>query len=154
MTRQAIVTIGDRHWLMDIADTPWKLTQGLSDIPEISPGIGMLFDVVWAHHITVTTARMMFPLDIAFISESLVITEIRRGITPGQEVTSDTPARYFLEVNAGELSGVDLNDQVSMELLAQEETPYLISNWVDMILMVISLTVAGAFTISMARGIG
>ena len=152
LNERAGVTISDRQWVVDIADTPWKLMQGLSDIPEISPSTGMLFDVGWAHHITVTTARMMFPLDIAFISESLVITDIRRGLTPGQEVTSDTPARYFLEVNARELSGIGLGDRVSIELIAQEETPNLVSNWVNMAILVVSLAVAGTFAVSVARG--
>ena len=150
--RRAGVTIRDRQWLVDIADTLWKLTQGLSDIPEISPGTGILFDVGWVHHITVTTKRMMFPLDIAFISESLVIVDLRRDLTPGQVVTSDTPARYFLEVNAGELSGVDLGNQVSITLLAQEETPNLVSNWVSMAILATNLAVAGAFVVSMTRG--
>ncbi|HEY33152.1 MAG TPA: DUF192 domain-containing protein [Dehalococcoidia bacterium] len=152
LIERAGVTIRDRQWLVDIADTPWKLTQGLSDIPEISLGTGMLFDVGWVHHITVTTARMMFPLDVAFISESLVIADIRRGLTPGEIVTSDTPARYFLEVNAGELSGIGLGDHVSIELIAQEETPNLVSNWVNMAILVVSLAVAGTFAVSVARG--
>jgi uncharacterized membrane protein (UPF0127 family) len=44
---------------------------------------------------------MLFPLDIAFISEDMVITEVYRNVQPGYLVTSMSSVSYFLEVNAG-----------------------------------------------------
>ena len=129
MAGQVKVTIADKDWLADLANTPWELVQGLGGITGIAPGTGMLFDMGFEQVITVTTEPMLFPLDIAFFSEAMVITEIYRNIQPGYLVTSTSPARYFLEVNAGELDGIDSGSQATFELL----TPVIAvaaSDWV------------------------
>ena len=46
----------------------------------------------------------------------MVITEVYRDVQPGYLIT--LPARYFLEVNAGELERIDSGSQASFELLA------------------------------------
>ncbi|MBN2240963.1 MAG: DUF192 domain-containing protein, partial [Dehalococcoidales bacterium] len=102
MAGQAVVTIQDKEWLMDVATLPSELSQGLGGIPEIPAGTGMLFDMGYEQIITVTTVPMFFPLDIAFLSDDLVITEVYQNVDPGYLVTSQLPARYFIEVNAGE----------------------------------------------------
>ena len=66
----------------------------------------MLFDMGYEQTITVTTEPMLFPLDIAFLSEALEVTEVYPNVAPGYQVNSIAPARYFLEVNAGELEGI------------------------------------------------
>ena len=112
MSRQAIVTIKDREWVVDIASLPWELSQGLGGISEMPVGTGMLFDTGFEQKIEVTSVPMLFSLDIAFISPDLIVTEVRRNVAPGYLVTSMTPARYFLEVNAGELGDIDTGDEV------------------------------------------
>ena len=101
MAGQVNVTIEDRQWAVAFAITLSELVQGLGGISEITQGTGMLFDLGFEQIITVTTEPMLFPLDIAFFSEELVITEIYRNIQQGYLVTSTSPARYFLEVNGG-----------------------------------------------------
>jgi uncharacterized membrane protein (UPF0127 family) len=115
MAAQATVTIRDKKWSVAIANTPEDLAQGLGGVAGIAPGTGMLFDLGWEQTIQVTTAPMLFPLDVAFFSNSLVVTEVYRHVDPGYIVTSQLPARYFLEVNAGELEGIDSGDQSSVE---------------------------------------
>ena len=114
MPGQAIITIRDKQWQVSIADTPWELMQGLSGLPEILPRTGMFFDTGSTQIIQATTIFMLFPIDIAFFSETLVVTEVYRNIEPGYIVTSTTPARYFLEVNAGEAWDVQPNDSVTI----------------------------------------
>ncbi len=46
--------------------------------------------------------------DIAFLSEDLVVTEIYRNVQPGYLVHSTVPGRYFIEVNADELEGIEV----------------------------------------------
>jgi len=60
----------------------------------------MLFDLGFEQIITVTTEPMLFPLDIAFFSEGMVITEIYRNIQPGYLVTSTSPTVIFLRSTA------------------------------------------------------
>jgi len=107
MAGQAIVEIADRQWGVEVAITPWELAQGLGGIPGIPAETGMLFDMGYEQVIGVTTAPMLFSLDIAFLSDDLVVTEVYRDVEPGLLLNSASPARYFLEVNAGELEGVE-----------------------------------------------
>ncbi len=100
MTVLALLTLDGKEWQVEVAVTPWELTQGLGGIPEIGPSTGMLFDLGFEQTIHVTTKPMLFPLDIAFFSDDLVVTEVYRDVQPGYLVTSALPARYFLEVNA------------------------------------------------------
>ena len=125
----AVIEIGASQWQVSVATTPWELAQGLGGLPAIDPGTGMLFDLGWEQTINVTTVPMLFPLDICFLSEGLVIVDIYQDVPPGYLVTSSLPARYFLEVNAGELEGVDTGDGASVELLPFEEFPVAMPDW-------------------------
>ncbi len=150
MPGQATVTIRDKQWQVSIASTPWELVQGLGGIPEMPPGSGMLFDMGFEQTINVTTEPMLFPLDIAFLSEAMVVTEIYRNIQPGYMVTSTSPARYFLEVNAGELDGVDSASQASVELLAPVST-VAASDWITPVSSFMGFTLMGVLAISLAQ---
>jgi len=150
MTGQATVTIGDRKWSVSIASSPWELTQGLGGIPEMAPETGMLFDMGWEQIIQVTTVPMLFLLDIAFLSEDMVVLEVYRSIEPGYIVNSTLPARYFLEVNAGELNTIDAGDKASIELLISEELT-VIPEWVSSLISLASFIVVGIFMVDVAR---
>ena len=129
MAGQLRVTVAGRQWLASLADTYWELVQGLGGVAAMDAGAGMLFDLGSEQAITVTTEPMLFSLDIAFLSESLVITEVYRSVPPGCLVHSATPARYFLEVNAGELADIRSGDQAALEILSlQGETS--VPDWV------------------------
>ena len=117
MAGEATLTIRDKQWGVSVATAPWELTKGLGGLASMPAGRGMLFDLGYPQTIQVTTVPMLFPLDVAFLSDSLVVTEVYRDIQPGYLVTSKLPARYFLEVNAKELEGIDSGDRASVELL-------------------------------------
>ena len=150
MPGEAIVTIRDKQWGVNIASAPWELVQGLGGIAEIPPGTGMLCDTGWEQLITVTTESMLFPLDIAFLSESLVVVDLVQYFVPGHRITSVQPARYFLEVNAGEMDGIDLGDQVSVELLPLEEAP-VIPDWMNIMFSFMGFALMGALMVGMDR---
>jgi len=120
MAGQAVVKIKDKEWLVSIATAPWELEQGLGGLPELPTGTGMLFDMGVEQTIHVTTVPMLFSIDIAFLSEELMVTELYRGVEPGYIVTSQIPARYFLEVNAGELVYIEAGSQAEVSLLSME----------------------------------
>ncbi|MDD4986504.1 MAG: DUF192 domain-containing protein [Dehalococcoides mccartyi] len=144
------IAVKNKQWNINIATTPWELTQGLGGLSDMPIQEGMLFDLGWSQTIQVTTVPMLFPLDIAFFSETLEITEIYRNIQPGYLVTSTSLARYFLEVNAGELEGVESEDQATVELLSTQElvtTP----DWMSAVIGFMGFAVMGIFTISIIR---
>jgi hypothetical protein len=101
--------------------------------------------------IQVTTAPMLFPIDIVFLDSNLVVTEIYPNVQPGYLVTSQNPARYFVEVNAGELAsaGVIAGNQAA-EVIT---TPPVItsttttsgSSWTDIINSFLPLIIVVAF---------
>lgn len=152
MPGQANVNIEDKQWLVAIASTPSELVQGLGDISEMPQGTGMLFDLGVEQVITVTTEPMLFPLDIAFFSEEMVITEIYRNIQPGYLVTSTSPARYFLEVNTGELDGINSGSQASFEFLSPVST-VASSDWVTPMISFMGFTLIGFFVVGMVANL-
>ena len=120
MAGKALVNIGDREWLVEVAAAPWELEQGLGGLAQIPAGTGTLFDLGFEQTINVTTVPMLFSLDIAFISEDLKVTEVYQNVAPGYLVTSEQPARYFIEVNAGELVDIEPGASVSIGYLVNE----------------------------------
>jgi len=151
MAGQATLTIKSKQWSVSIATAPWELTQGLGGISELPAETGMLFDLGWEQTVQVTTVPMLFPLDIVFLSDSLVVTEVYRNIQPGYLVTSTLPARYFIEVNAGELDGIDSGDQASVELLPLEETAVTTPDWVSAMISLMGFVVIGMFAVGIVQ---
>ena len=152
MAGQAIITIGNKDWQVTLATSPWELSQGLGGLPEILPGTGMLFDTGFEQTIEVTTVPMLFSLDIAFLSEDFVVTEVYRDVAPDYLVTSTTPARYFLEVNAGGLEDVELGDSAIAEWLALEETP-VAPDWTTAMFSLAGFTALGVLVVGLAQDI-
>ena len=152
MSGQAIITVDNKDWQITLAVTPWELSQGLGGLPEIIPGTGMLFDIGLEQTIEVTTVPMLFPLDIAFLSAELIVTEVYRNVAPGYLVTSTTPARYFLEVNADELEDVELGDSAIAEWLALEETP-VAPDWTAAMFSLAGFTALGVLIVGLAQNI-
>ena len=152
MPGQANVIIDDKQWMVTIASTPWELVQGLGGIPQISPSTGMLFDLESEQIINVTTEPMLFSLDIAFLSEDMVITEVYHDISPGYLITSITPVRYFIEVNAGELERVENGSPVLFELL-DSVSPVQASDWVTPMFSFLGFTLIGIFALGMVASL-
>ena len=121
MAGQAVVTIEDRQWQVSLATSYLELLQGLSNTPRTPSGTGMLFDLGYDTIFIVTTKEMLFPIDIILISGAMVVTDVAHNVQPGQLVTSETPARYFLEVNAGEANGIGSSDQVVVQVTTSTE---------------------------------
>lgn len=67
-------------------------------------------------------------------------------------VTSATPARYFLEVNAGELENIEAGDQAFVEWLVLEETP-VTPDWVSAMFSLAGFTALGVVVVDLAQNI-
>ncbi len=153
MSGQAVVTIGNKQWQTGIAATPWELTQGLGGLAELAPNTGMFFDTGYEQIIQVTTVPMLFPIDIAFFSESLAVTEVYPDVEPGFIVTPTSPARYFLEVNAGELEGIEVGDIAQVEILSLAETPPSNADWTSMMVSMFGFMVMGVFMVAIVKNV-
>ena len=153
MSGQAIVTIRDKQWQAGIADTPWELTQGLGGLAELAPNTGMFFDTGYEQIIQVTTVPMLFPIDIVFFSESLAVTEVYPNVEPGFIVTPTSLARYFLEVNASELEGIEVGDIAQVEILSLAETPPSNADWTSMMVSLFSFMVMGVFMVAIVKNV-
>ena len=114
MPGRATVTIRDKQWTVDVATTPSELSQGLKGEPSIPANTGMLFDLGAEQIITVNAEGMLFPVDCIFIGDNLTVTEVALGLQPEDWGTTSLPARYFVEVNAGEAAGIEDGDDVSI----------------------------------------
>lgn len=146
------VTISNREWLASLARDSWELVRGLGGIAGIDSGTGVLFDLGIEQDVTVTTEPMLFPLDIAFLNEELVITEIYRNVQPGYLVQPTSRARFFLEVNAGELEGVEAGSQASLEILAlQEETTT--PGWFPSMASFLGFTLMGTVMVGLVKDV-
>jgi len=77
----------------------------------------------------------------------MVVTEVYRDIEPGYLVTSTSPACYFLEVNAGELTGVNAGDQASLEVISTQDTTTS-TDWITPLVSFVGFTLAGLFMVS------
>jgi len=150
MPGQAVVTIRDKQWQCTIASTPQEWVSGLGGVESIPPGTGMLFDTGWEQIIQVTTVPMLFPIDIAFLSESLVVTEVYLNVEPGFIVTPTVPARYFLEVNASELEGIESGDVALIKILSLAETPST-ADWMPTMMTFLGFMVMGMFMVAIVK---
>jgi uncharacterized membrane protein (UPF0127 family) len=154
MLGQGKITIQNTTWQVSLAVDPADLSAGLGNLPGLTAMTGELFDLGQLQIIQVTTVPMLFALDIAFLDENLIVTEVYHDIQPGYLVTSQQPARYFLEVNAGECAEVKIGDQVEVEVTSQ---PVISTSgttgWLDLIKSWMPLLLGIAFLGMMILGV-
>jgi len=145
MLGQGTITLNDSTWQVSIATDPIDLGAGLGNLATLPAETGEFFDLGQLQTIRVTTVPMLFALDIAFLDENLVVTEVYRDILPGYLVTSQQPARYFLEVNSGELANVNPGDQAEAEITLQPVISTGSTGWLDLLNTFMPLIMGMAF---------
>jgi uncharacterized membrane protein (UPF0127 family) len=150
--RSAVVEINSNQWQVDVAETWSELAAGLGGLAGIPVGTGMLFDLVADQYITITTEPMLFNIDVAIISSALVVENVALNVPPGQVLTSDVPARYFLEVNAGELSAVGVGDPVL--ITAVQPAQYAPAFWQGLLVGVARFGLIALGGSAMLKGVG
>lgn len=98
------VHIGGKTVRVDVADTPEKRTEGLSDRAGLAPDEGMLFVFPGDGLHAFWMKDMLFSIDIVWLSEGGVVVDIASAVSPDTYPSSfspTTPARYVLELPAG-----------------------------------------------------
>jgi uncharacterized membrane protein (UPF0127 family) len=145
MLGQGTITLNNNTWQVSIATDPIDLGAGLGNLATLPSETGEFFDLGQLQTIRVTTVPMLFALDIAFLDENLVVTEVYRDILPGYLVTSQQLARYFLEVNSGELANVNPGDQAEAEITLQPVISTGSTGWLDLLNTFMPLIMGMAF---------
>ena len=107
----AVVQISDSSYTVDLAITPKERQQGLSGRTVLAHDEGMLFVFEEEQQLHFWMKEMLFPLDIIWIDAQCRLIDVAADVPaplPGTgneeipRVQSPSPARYVLEVNAGE----------------------------------------------------
>jgi uncharacterized membrane protein (UPF0127 family) len=114
------ITINSKSWIVRCANTELERQLGLSGIPSMESQTGMLFDMGTDSRVSVTTKRMLFPLDIVYLSSDLKVVDVDYNIPRGL-IAPPIYCRYFLEVNAKEARRISVGEQVKIEYPNEEE---------------------------------
>ena len=113
----ATVTVGSATWSVETAITPEEHYQGLSGRTELPQGEGMLFIFDHEQELKFWMFDMNFPIDIIWIDSSCRVIDATLNAdppAPGQSpvelprFSPQAPAKYVLEVNAGEFEDAGL----------------------------------------------
>ena len=86
-----------------IAQTSATQEQGLSDIPSLPNGVGMLFVFDSPGQYSFWMKDMHFPLDMVWIDSNKIVSDISKDALPSSYPATFTPSRpilYVIEINA------------------------------------------------------
>jgi len=116
-----IVTLAGKEIKAELADEPFEQARGLMFRKKLAADEGMLFIFPDEQYRTFWMKNTLIPLDLLFLDGNLKIIDIKESFQPCQQdpcpvYTSQMPARYVLEVNAGftEMNRVMIGEQVSI----------------------------------------
>lgn len=114
------VELDGQRYTVEIADNDAERTRGLMFRDRLVPGSGMLF----IHEREAPQAYWMkncqIPLDILYFDNDLKLVSQQRNVPPCAlgnacpSYPSDAPARYVLELNAGEATRLQLQDGMQL----------------------------------------
>jgi len=147
MPGEAVVTIRDKQWSCWVASTPEELATGLSGVPSIAPGTGMLFILPQEQIVTVTAEGMLFPVSIIFIGGNLLVTEVALSLYPDDWGTTSLPCKYFLEVNFNEATGIKSGDMVSIQIA---QVPGA-TDWMTPVITLAGVAMVGVMMVNMGK---
>ena len=105
---------GAPAWTVELASDNASRSRGLMYRKSMAQQTGMLFRMENSRMITMWMKNTFIPLDMVFADPQGRIVHIHRGAVPHSldHISSRQPARYVLEVNAGEVDqyGVSVGD--------------------------------------------
>jgi len=107
---------GDHVWQVELASDNESRSRGLMHRKSMPRDAGMLFRFSVSRPIAMWMKNTFIPLDMIFANQAGQVTHIHRGAVPQslEVISSQGPARFVLEVNAGEadLYGVEIGDRL------------------------------------------
>lgn len=106
------VFLGEKAFLVDVAQTERDLIKGLSDRNSLALDEGMLFVFNNPQKYGFWMRDMNFPLDIVWISDDYQIVHIEKSLATSTYPTifyPKSPARYILEISSGQVDQLKIN---------------------------------------------
>lgn len=115
----ALVHLNNRVLELQVADTQETIKKGLMGVQGLCKDCGMVFNWHKTRFVSFWMKNTNIPLDIAFIDENLMITEIL-PLEPQNEdsIKSRSQVRYAIEMNQGWFTSndVQVGDRVTIEI--------------------------------------
>ena len=115
----SVVSIGGQTIDVTTASTPDARARGLSGVPSLKSGEGMLFVFPVEGTYSFWMKDMLFSIDMLWISARGEVVHLEEGVSPHTyptSFTSDVPAQYVLEVPAGfsKTHGIKIGDYATL----------------------------------------
>jgi len=116
------VELGGKRYLVEVADDDAERARGLMFRNELPQGRGMLFIHDREEPQAYWMKNTRIALDILYFDDALTLVSQRRDVPPCSagnacpSYPSNAPARYVLELNAGEAARLQLSDGARLRL--------------------------------------
>lgn len=107
------ITIGDKKYKVEIADTPEKQEKGLMGRKSLPEDQGMLFIYDEPQDLSYWMKDTLISLDIIFIDDDMEVVSVKQGQPMSEEPITEDDVQYVLEVNSN--SGIEEGDQLVIE---------------------------------------
>lgn len=107
------ITIGDKKYKVEIADTPEKQEKGLMGRKSLPEDQGMLFIYDEPQDLSYWMKDTLISLDIIFIDDDMEVVSVKQGQPMSEEPITEDDVQYALEVNSN--SGIEEGDQLVVE---------------------------------------
>ena len=107
------ITIGDKKYKVEIADTPEKQEKGLMGRKSLPEDQGMLFIYDEPQDLSYWMKNTLISLDIIFIDDDMEVVSVKQGQPMSEEPITEDDVQYVLEVNSN--SGIEEGDQLVIE---------------------------------------
>lgn len=107
------ITIGDKKYKVEIADTPEKQEKGLMGRASLPENQGMLFIYDEPQDLSYWMKNTLISLDIIFIDDDMEVVSVKQGQPMSEEPITEDDVQYVLEVNSN--SGIEEGDQLVVE---------------------------------------
>ena len=107
------ITIGDKKYKVEIADTPEKQEKGLMGRKSLPEDQGMLFIYDEPQDLSNWMKDTLISLDIIFIDDDMEVVSVKQGQPMSEEPITEDDVQYVLEVNSN--SGIEEGDQLVIE---------------------------------------
>ena len=107
------ITIGDKKYKVEIADTHEKQEKGLMGRESLPENQGMLFIYDEPQDLSYWMKNTLISLDIIFIDDDMEVVSVKQGQPMSEEPITENDVQYVLEVNSN--SGIEEGDQLVIE---------------------------------------
>ena len=107
------ITIGDKKYKVEIADTLEKQEKGLMGRESLPEDQGMLFIYDEPQDLSYWMKNTLISLDIIFIDDDMEVVSVKQGQPMSEEPITEDDVQYVLEVNSN--SGIEEGDQLVVE---------------------------------------